>query len=109
MPKGTITMFNIQHVISGFHRSLSDVFALLGRCAASTGSYGRFGILEDVTYKLSRNVGKLTPTLRNIPEKQRQHLTLFPNLGVHREECFTETYFFFLDVFLTVHHELTIY
>jgi hypothetical protein len=63
-------MFNIEHVISGFHRSVSEVFALLGHCAASIGSYGHFGVLEDGTYRLSRNVGNLTRTLRNIPEKQ---------------------------------------
>jgi len=31
-----------------------------------------------------------TTTLRNIPEKQKQHLTLFPNLGMHREEYFNQ-------------------
>ena len=81
-------MFIIEHAISGFHRSISEVFALLEYCAAPIGSNGRFGVLEDGNYRLSRNVDNLTSTLRNIPEKQRQHLTLFPNLGMHREEYF---------------------
>jgi hypothetical protein len=97
-PIGTITMFNIEHVILGFRRGISEVFARLVYCAASIGSYGHFGVPEGGTYRISRNVGNLTPTLRNIPQKRRQHLTLTPNLGVHREEYFNQTYVFFLSL-----------
>jgi hypothetical protein len=97
IPKGTITMFNIEYVISGFRRSVSEVFTFPRYCAASIGSYGRFGVLfEDGANRLSRNVGNLTSTLHNIPpKKQTQHLTFFSNLGVHPEEYFNQTYIFF--------------
>ena len=67
-------MFVIKHAISGFRRSKSEVFILLWYCEASTGSYGRFGVLEDGNCSLSRNVGNLTTTLRNIPEKNKENI-----------------------------------
>jgi hypothetical protein len=93
-PKGTITLFNIEHVISCFRRGMNEVFAHVGHCAASIGNYGRFGDPEGGTYRLTQNVGNLTPTLRNNPEERRRHLTLIPNLGVHRDEYFSQTYIF---------------
>jgi hypothetical protein len=80
MPKGTITMFIIEHAISGYRRSISEVFTVPGYCEESTGSYVRFGFLEDGNYRLSRNVGN-NNNAAQYPRKTKTTFNFIPKSG----------------------------
>jgi len=74
-----VAVINTVCVISGFSRSVNEIFALLDCHAAQIGSYRRFGTtfqsrcltLEDVPGKLSRKVSNYQSTLCNITEERR--------------------------------------
>lgn len=67
----------ISPLISGFHRGVSEIFALLGE-------ENRF-ILEDGTDTLSRNVGNCQSTLRTFPDREKTSFTFELLLSWWRE------------------------